>query len=130
MTVLDTTFLLHHLVGFDLKSHLSGMGLKLDEIHILSATVTETIEGLLDMGFNRRAAAKSIMELVSSFSVEDATLHLYACFVFAKSNFSYADCLNFAYARLDNVEPLFLNKGLSKAFEEGRFHYTGEENPL
>ena len=124
MTVLDTEFIIHHLLEGNVRSTIFKMGLQDEDVQILPATIADVAETLILQGEDRKDIARYILEIVTNVSVEDPTMHLYACLVFAKSDFSYPDCLVLAYAYLDHIEPTFSNPELEAAYRRGQYRYT------
>ncbi|MBQ4255764.1 MAG: hypothetical protein II721_07265 [Bacilli bacterium] len=120
MEVLDSTALAKFLIANPdlaeecLPPHLMGA-------EVLSTTLCDVAYILFNLGFSRKKIADHLSNAIVSFEVEDQTLLLLATTMFARSFFTFPECIEYVYCLLDDREPHFENECLQRSFDTGEF---------
>ena len=118
MHVLDTAMAVTCAEREDTIKLLNMLGFTLQEGQVLSSTLPALADALLKKGYSRREVANKLIDIISCFEVEDATLYIYAAIIFAQSDFDLADCATLAYCFTNHVAPSFGSQKLQEAYED------------
>lgn len=132
MYVFDLTMAAGCATRKDAAEILSSSGFAQSEGHLLSAILPELAKLLVEKGYSRKEASNKLIHLISTYQTEDATLYIYACFIFGQSEFTFSECVTLAYCyETGDVAPAFANKDLLNACLEKvyRFDVPGERDP-
>lgn len=120
MEVLDSTALAKFLIANPdlaeecLPPHLMGA-------EVLSTTLCDVAYILSNLGYSRKKVADNLSNAIMSFDVEDATLLLMATIMFARSFFTFPECIEYVYCLADKRKPHFENEALQRSFDTREF---------
>ncbi|MCR5078857.1 MAG: hypothetical protein K6B65_02925 [Bacilli bacterium] len=116
MEVMDSTALANFLIANpDLGEE--ALPPRLMGMEVLSTTLSETAIILEETGAGRKAIANHLSNAIVYFDVEDATLYLMACVIYARTRFTYPECVDYVYCLIDERTPHFENRELQFAFD-------------
>ena len=102
---------------------LSGLGFDAKEGHIMSSTLPALAKMLLDKGYPRKQVSNKLVDFITTYEIDDATLYVYAAMIFGASEFSFEDCVSLAYCYLDEATPAFADPNLLDACMNRTYAY-------